>query len=176
MIGFRTSASALVATGVASALLIAPGCGTDARGIDDCRNIEQARCAAAANCGGPNGTGRVVVDVDSCQRFYRDQCLHGTTTASPGAPEVDACVRAIRAAGECAAAEADCVAPLNPESACEKILSPELLTQCRFLAPNPEDVTGEGGTTGSSEGTGGSGEATGSGEGGSGASAGVGAG
>lgn len=160
--------------GVACALLVAPGCGTDARGIDDCRNIEQARCAAAANCGGPNGSGTVVVDVDSCQRFYRDQCLHGTTTASPGAPAVDECVRAIQAAGECAGADAACVAPLTPESACTKILRPELLAECRFLTP--EEPTGEGGASGSPDGTGGSGETSGTGEGGSGASAGVGAG
>lgn len=165
-----------MAMGVACALLMAPGCGTDARGIDDCRNIEQARCAAAANCDGPKGSGRVVADVDSCQRFYRDQCLHGTTTASPGAPAVVECVGAIQAAGECAKADAECVAPLTPESACEKILHPELLIECRFLTPKPEDITGEGGTTGNPDGTGGSGEAPGTGEGGSGASAGVGAG
>jgi hypothetical protein len=174
MIGFRTSASGLVAIGVASGLLMAPGCGTDARGVDDCRNIEQARCVAAANCVGANGSGSVVVDVGSCQRFYRDQCLHGTTTASPGAPAVDACVGAIQAAGECAKADTECVAPMTPESACKKILHPELLIECRFLTP--EEVTGEGGTTGSPDGTGGSGDATGTGEGGNGASAGVGAG
>jgi hypothetical protein len=160
MTGFRASVSALIAASVFCALLTAPGCGTDAQGISDCRSIERERCVAAANCGDSRG-GKVVDDVDSCQRFYRDQCLHGTTTASPGAPQVDACVRAIRAAGECAAATPDtqeslCVAPINPGNACDAILSPERLTDCRFLSPDPNQV-GEGGAPGATAGAGGQG-------------------
>ena len=173
MIGFRASASASIAASLTGALLMAPGCGTDAQGVDDCRDIERARCAAAANCATSDGSSQVVTDVGSCQRFYRDQCLHGTTTASPGAPRVDECVRAIRAAGECAAATEDnatsiCIAPINLSNACDAILHPERLIECRFLSPTPEDVQGEGGSPGSSgasAGSGGQGNTTGSGDG-----------
>jgi hypothetical protein len=169
MKGFRASASASIVASLACALLTAPGCGTDAQGIDDCRSVEQARCAAAANCPAADGAGSVVDDVGSCQRFYRDQCLHGTTTGSPGAPAVDACVRAIRDAGKCAAAtveEADsvCVAPVNVGNACEAILNPERLRECQFLAPEPGDVISEGGAPGTSAGAGGQGDMTGSGD------------
>lgn len=135
MTGFRKRASAWV--GVACALLAAPACGTDAQGVGDCREVEQARCAAAASCG-------IVDDVGSCQRFYRDHCLHGTTTASPGAPAVDDCAQAILAAGDCAGNEELCVAPMTSTNACSLILKPELLTECRFLSPNPVPQ-GEGG-------------------------------
>ena len=163
MTGFRASASAFVAASVACALLTAPGCGTDAQGISDCRNIEQERCAAAANCSAPGG-GRVVDDVGSCQRFYRDQCLHGTTTSSPGAPKVEDCVSAIRAAGECAAATAEtqdslCLNGLTPDNACDAILAPERLTECRFITPTPP-VEGEGGAPGATAGAGGQGNAS----------------
>jgi len=173
MTGFRASASALIAASVSCALLTAPGCGTDAQGIGDCRSIEQERCAAAANCPAPSG-GWVVEDVGSCQRFYRDQCLHGTTTGSPGAPKIAECVGAIRDAGACAAATADtqdslCGAPFitSPEVACNSILSPERLPACRFLIPDPTGIS-EGGAPAVTAGAGGQGNASsGEGEGGS---------
>src|ERR1700709_2144757 len=80
-------------------LVNAAGCGTDAKGVDDCREIEEARCAAAKNCG-------IVDDVDECQRFYRDQCLHGLTVASPGPVLVKACVTVINEAGTCSVSDA----------------------------------------------------------------------
>jgi hypothetical protein len=166
MTGFRASASTFLAASVSGALLIAPGCGTDAHGINDCRSIEEARCAAAANCRDSRGA-RVVSDVGSCQRFYRDQCLHGTTTESPGGPRVDECVGAIRDAGKCAAAtvdtqDADCPTSLTPDTACAAILAPEHLSACDFLSPTPVEG-GEGGTPSSTAGAGGQGN-TGDGE------------
>jgi hypothetical protein len=128
---------------VAVALLTAPGCGTDAHGVEDCRSIEAARCAAASHCSNARGV-PLVSDVKSCQLFYRDQCLHGTTTSPPGAGAVDDCVDAIRAAGDCAGADSDtqaslCTAHQTPDSACDLILKPELLEDCRFLSPNPSE-------------------------------------
>jgi hypothetical protein len=169
----------LIAASLSCALLTAPGCGTDAQGIGDCRAIEQERCSAAANCGDSRG-GKVVDDVGSCQRFYRDQCLHGTSTASPGAPQITDCVNAIRAAGECAAATPDtqdslCGAPFitNPDVACDSILSPERLPDCRFLIPDPSGIS-EGGAPATTAGAGGQGNASsGEGEGGSVAAGGV---
>ncbi len=46
--------------------MTAGGCGTDAIGVDDCRRIELARCAAAETCG-------LISDLGQCQSFYRDQ-------------------------------------------------------------------------------------------------------
>ncbi len=72
------------------------GCNTGAVGVSECREIERARCRAAAACG-------TVEDAEECQRFYRDHCLHGI--AAPEVPTESAgraCVTAIEEAGQCA--------------------------------------------------------------------------
>ena len=86
-------------------LVNAAGCGTDAKGIDDCRDIEQARCAAAKSCG--------IEDVAACQRFYRDQCLHGLSISAPSSSVLKACLATIRSAGACAASTAGVDTPLG---------------------------------------------------------------
>ncbi len=51
---------------------VSPGCSTDAVAIQQCREIESVRCEGSASCG--------IIDTDdieSCKRFYQDQCLHG---------------------------------------------------------------------------------------------------
>ena len=76
--------------------LLTGACTTGAIGISQCREIEYARCEASVPCG-------VVDDVEACQRFYRDQCLHGI--AGPTLPSTDQqsdCVEAIEQAGACA--------------------------------------------------------------------------
>jgi hypothetical protein len=124
MSGLRASASALVSA-VVTACLLTQACGTDAVGVEDCRAIEEARCTAGYACG-------VVADVEDCQRFYRDQCLHGLAVRSPGRPAVEDCVAAVQAAGECArsgAGEAEgCDA-----APCDGILHPESIPACGFL-------------------------------------------
>src|SRR5262245_50800694 len=96
-----------VTLALSSAIAFAPGCGTDPVGVDDCRSIEQARCEAAKPCG-------LITDVSACQRFYRDECLHGlAVSSSPGSTEVEKCAAAVRAAGRCEAAH-----PREPLSAC----------------------------------------------------------
>lgn len=145
-------------------LLGATGCGTEAQGIDACRDIEQARCGAAKSCG-------LIDDVEACKRFYRDQCLHGLSVKSPGALQVNDCVATIRSAGLCAAQDqgarlSQCDAPLSSrvgdETACELINAPETATACSFLAPGdqgsagsgsddePSGAAGDGGSSGSS--------------------------
>src|SRR3954469_404725 len=105
-----TVCCALLSAVTAFAIVTAAGCGTDAKGVDDCRDIEQARCAAAKSCG-------IVDDVAECQNFYRDQCLHGLAVAPPGAAAIKNCVGTIRAAGDCAALKgpdsnvSDCAEP-----------------------------------------------------------------
>jgi hypothetical protein len=138
---------------VGAVLLGSPGCGTDAVGIDDCRDIERARCEAAAHCG-------LVDDVDECQRFYRDQCLHGLSVESPGSIAVERCVEVIRLAGDCARDHGgtdadldDCVEEpssetVDAQTACDLVLYPERSRECRFLTPNPPEPSGEGGEGG----------------------------
>jgi hypothetical protein len=130
--------------GVASAALAffvvhASGCGTDAVGVEECRDIESARCEAGKYCG-------LVDDVDECKRFYRDQCLHGMAAGErPGAPRVKECVATIRAAGACAKVGAkvltECVAQGLPApsqktyhvDACKIVEQPEGTAECDFL-------------------------------------------
>jgi hypothetical protein len=147
-------------------LVNAAGCGTDAQGVDDCRNIEQARCAAAKSCG-------TVEDVDACQRFYRDQCLHGLAVSPPSSTVLKACLTTIQQAGMCAASDAgtelsDCVdvtqsAP-QAKTACDLVANPQWAEECSFLAPGEDAGTvGGGGTSSIGEGgSSGSGDAAGS--------------
>jgi hypothetical protein len=140
--------AALVST-LALAMWGPSGCGTDAVGVDDCRRLEEARCAAAEACGDVN-------DIEACQRFYRDQCLHGLSVPRPGGANIDACAQAIASAEGCAR-ETDpaCTDPALKEQACELVRHPELAPECSFLGPG--DPPGTGGT-GSGGGSGMAGE------------------
>ena len=131
--------------GAASALTAflvvhASGCGTDAIAVDECRDIENARCEAGKFCG-------FVDDVEQCKRFYRDQCLHGMAAGErPGALRIKECVATIRAAGECAKAGAktlaECVTqglPLPSQktlhaTSCDIVQEPEGAEECEFLS------------------------------------------
>jgi hypothetical protein len=126
------------------------GCGTDAKGIDDCRDIERARCQAAAPCG-------IVTDVEECQRYYRDHCLHGLAVESPPRNLVDECVGMINRAGTCVTnlgadpplSECPGVtrhSVLTP-TVCDLIRYPERADECSFLqtVPLPEPAAGAGG-------------------------------
>lgn len=121
----------------ASLVWLAGSCGTDAVGVSECRELEDARCAAAASCGFP--------DVAQCQRYYRDHCLHGVAVDDVTAVQVDACVAELEVAGRCAAEQATpeaCSEPLRTQvvvaQVCDLVLQPELLTPCAFLAAEPE--------------------------------------
>jgi hypothetical protein len=85
----------------AVALAFPAACGTDAVGVDPCRQIEEARCRQAPACGislqppvSTTGT-----DVDACIRYYDDACLHGLEVAAPGSSAVNECVQAIQTHG-----------------------------------------------------------------------------
>lgn len=153
---------ALFSAACAFALVSAEGCGTDAKGVDDCRDIEEARCAAAKNCG-------TVTDVDECQRFYRDQCLHGLAVSLPTSMQLKACVATINGAGMCAMGDAatnlrDCDPSVTgsapgAKTACDLVANPELASECSFLAPDADAGTsGASGAAGAEE-SGGSGAA-----------------
>ena len=124
-------------------------CGTDAVGVEACRQIETARCTAAPQCkGDPSSAGiETEEQVDNCITFYRDQCLHGLENAEdePKTKDVDRCIAAIEATTSCqkngAATMAGCegvtvvegAAELSP---CAVLAEPENLTDCTFaLAP-----------------------------------------
>jgi hypothetical protein len=136
-------------------LVSATGCETDAKGVDECRDIEQARCEAAKDCG-------LVSDVPACQRFYRDQCLHGLPVDSPGSVQVKRCVATIRAAGRCAQQAEDGDSQLSqcdPQvtlgapgvlTACGLVKEPEKAEECSFLTPGVDaGVDDPNGTAGS---------------------------
>jgi hypothetical protein len=142
-------------------LVSAAGCGTDAVGVDQCRDIEDARCSAAFNCG-------TITDVDACKRFYRDQCLHGLAVASPGTRAVSACVATINAAGVCAMGDPDAtlkdcgavtVSAPGAKKACDIVSSPELAAECAFLVPEADAGAATAGTGGTSGAAGESGSA-----------------
>ncbi|HEY2408722.1 MAG TPA: hypothetical protein VGI10_22105 [Polyangiaceae bacterium] len=169
MSALSDTASGLIAALCSFTIVSAAGCGTDAKGIDDCRSIEEARCEAAKNC----GIG--VTDVDACRRFYRDQCLHGLAVDSPGGPVVASCVAVIRAAGACATSPdtllSSCPSPLASEpatltKACQVVTNPELATECAFLAPPPA-ASGSAGGAGTAGAAGNAGSAGTAGSGGS---------
>lgn len=145
-------------------LVSATGCGTDAQGVDDCRQIEQTRCAAAKSCG-------IVSDVEACQRYYRDQCLHGLPVPPPSSVELKACVDVIREAGVCAQSLGvetklgDCDTSLSDsapelETACDLVKEPEKSHPCSFLTPGAD--AGTGGAGNSSDGAAGEAGASGS--------------
>jgi hypothetical protein len=106
-------------------VLVAAGCGTDAVGVQACRQIQEARCQQAPACGISlqppyHGNGS---DVDACIRFYNDQCLHGLASgADPGPIAVNKCVAAINQA------------PAG--GGCSVVLSPQTADACAWLAPN----------------------------------------
>jgi hypothetical protein len=138
-------------------LVGASGCGTDAKGIEECRDIEQARCEAASAC-------RTDFDVASCKLFYRDHCLHGLRVDPPSERVVNACVSAIEQAARCAVAagaEADlrsCPEALEssdgqPLTACAAIDSPERLSLCAFIdAIEPVPPNTDAGSDGADDG------------------------
>jgi hypothetical protein len=153
-----------LSTGLLCALsafvLVHAGCGSDAVGVDDCRDIENARCVAGEACG-------LVDDVDACKRFYRDQCLHGLTAGErPGKPRVDECVKAIETAGNCRKKGSEDLVDCDPvvslktglTKVCDVVKKPELIAECDFLykpveVPDatPDTSSDDGGSEGGNE-------------------------
>jgi hypothetical protein len=123
-----------------AALPLLLSCGTDAVGIETCRDIEVARCDAALSCG-------LIDDAATCKRFARDHCLHGVAVETPSATQVNSCISTIESLGRCAkrngrnSSIAECEADGSrelgnrPEDVCELVLEPELARDCRFLTP-----------------------------------------
>jgi len=116
---------------LAGGSILASACGTDAVGVEACRQIEEARCKRAPQCGIdmslPVHRDTPSHDVDACIRYYRDACLHGlATTKEPGAVQVQACIDAIN----------------TPD--CTVVKNPETNPACAFLIPPVETTTDSG--------------------------------
>jgi hypothetical protein len=113
------------------------GCGTDAIGVGECKQIEEARCRAAAKCpeiplGNINHASGT--DVDACIRFYDVACLHGLEVPDQGAIATAACVQAINAT--------------DGGASCSIIEQPWTTKACAWLSPSniPETSTPEAST------------------------------
>ncbi len=115
-------------------------CGTDAVGVDSCKQIEEARCRQAPACGislePPYHTSGN--DVSACIRAYDISCLHGLDVGDPGSVAVSACVAAIEQPGNCVTVSA-----------------PESDPACAWLAPataaSDAETTADTTTTGDAE-------------------------
>lgn len=144
---FFRSLSATLASAASVFSLVTASCSTGAVGVDDCRDIENARCRAGATCG-------IVDDVAACQRYYRDHCLHGLATAAPSRASVAECVQVIEAAGRCATDSTDTALASCQETvtaarpglsrACDVVEHPERSDECAFLADVPAPAGGGG--------------------------------
>ncbi len=122
-------------------MLVAAACGTDAVGVAECRAVERARCAAAPPCG--------FTEIDECERYERDHCLHGVELEDISAGQVDACVADIQRAGRCAAGQGPniparlCSEPVSvnpPSTSCDIIRTPEVALSCAFLVAGSTPV------------------------------------
>ena len=117
---------------------VAAGCGTDATGVGTCKEIEEARCTAAASCPEIQITPPYYTNgsaVDACIRYYDTACLHGLAVGNQSDTVVNGCVAAIKAKGACAVVE-------NPatSAACSWLTPPN--------TPPPEAGPGEAGDAG----------------------------
>ena len=83
--GFRWLGFALAGGLSATLALAIVACGNGANDVTGCRQLEDARCARAKECGldlqsllppGSSDADYVV----ACQEFYYDACLHGFAT------------------------------------------------------------------------------------------------
>ena len=113
-------------------------CGTDAIGVDACKQIEDARCHAAPACGvrlePPYSTSGT--DVEACIRFYDVACLHGLAIGSdPGPAAIRACVSAIHD-HPCVARGPNLVQSPQSDPACAWLIPPALLTIPEASAPD----------------------------------------
>jgi hypothetical protein len=119
MASHRRSLSLLLALGLGVPSIT--NCGTDARGIEACRSIEQARCRKAPAC--PSLGIMAGVGVEECVQFMRDRCLHGLAVVDPGPTALARCVEAI-----------------DSDVTCAVVRTPETAPACSFLLPSGPNV------------------------------------
>lgn len=147
----KNGALAVLSALGAFALASSPGCGTDAHGVETCREIERARCGAALPCG-------IVTNQEKCEIYYRDHCLHGLPPGvQPEQAYVDLCVNTMEKLGACVQRLGakvlieDCgVEAYDAPLACDAVQFPERTSACSFLSttPPPAGTGGDGGAAG----------------------------
>lgn len=115
------------------------GCSTDAVGVNECRDVEYARCEASVACGVISAN-----EVDDCKRFYRDHCLHGMKGDKvPTADEHKECIKLIEDAGEAAAASLGMGGAGEPdEDACKIVAAPWKAEECAYLITDSSSMGG----------------------------------
>lgn len=114
-----------------------PACSTKAVGVEECRQVEYARCEAAPNCPGQFD----VTDVEQCKLYYRDHCLHGLPVSSaPTGSAVKQCIDTIRDLAKCAAKQEGAAALLTDCSLSDETTNPKITKACKLLAA-PESIT-----------------------------------
>ena len=153
------SLSATLLSAAATFSIVTASCGTSAVGVDDCRDIEQARCRASASCFDADGV-PLIQDAPACERYYRDHCLHGFAVKPPAGADVSGCIQLIQKAGRCAQEDPDSELSCTETSsaaksgfskACDVVTHPERADECAFLTDVPETDggAGQGGQAGS---------------------------
>ena len=120
----RRGRSSACATCIVVMVLIAAvtsACGSKAVGVSTCKQIETARCQAAAACNSPitwpddtSGT-----DVAACIRYYDVACLDGLQVSAPTSAEVTACIASIN-------------------STCAYVITPQDSPECAWLSTTPD--------------------------------------
>jgi hypothetical protein len=138
----------MVRGGVWAVVLSLSACGTNATGIEECRQIELARCHSAAQCG-------LIEDVAACERYIADECRHGLPPdLGPSSSNVTSCVKAINDVASCAKRSGNKTAPsdcgraslesANADNVCDLVEHPEEIPRCSFLAePSKSDEADE---------------------------------
>ncbi len=126
------------------------GCTTSAVAIDQCREVEAARCESSVPCGVIE-----LDDVEECKRFYYDQCLHGIQgPEEPTAQTQTECVELIQNSGKeaLAALLAAELAETEEERndalkdqvrACLVVAVPWNAEPCDFIKPEEKGMGGE---------------------------------
>ena len=111
-------------------LLAGPwGCSTGAIAIQQCREIERQRCEGAAVCGVIKSS-----EVDSCKRFYNDQCLHGIAgDEEPTADEQTDCLEFLQEMQADAEAAREDNDQGSLEDSCQILAEPWDYEQCEFI-------------------------------------------
>jgi hypothetical protein len=138
----RRRLAIIIVLGVA--LPVAVACGTSAVGVDDCIQIETARCTKAFQIPGNCMDSGVNLNIpphpddglSACIRWYQSACLHGL--AIPALPSN-------------ANAVSDCVGAIAEASTCGIVANPQEFPACAWLDAGPEAAAASDADAGDAE-------------------------
>lgn len=155
---------------VPAALWLVPGCGTDAVGVEACRQVEMARCDLAPLCAGFDGSPNIKTaeQTQNCRQLYSDHCLLGleNTKSEVGQADIDACVKALKKTADCPDPQSSTAGACGVNlrdgvdqtlQPCRILQQPHWLEACKWLDKNKKikvgDDEGAGGGGGGGGGT-----------------------